>query len=191
MNRLAMIVAVLCVGVACTNIKEGRAVAHPEPPRDVWQLAQRAVDAVPLTVAKMNALLGVDMREDPQTPGRWEAGRVALAPGLTVVSATLGMKGANDSWNFAYIAVELEPCVSVDEVIQHYPAATMRGPVTWHTPVLIDGVGVEYPWGDLEFGYRTTDRCVVDLSLERARATPAAGELRAPWESGGSAGAEA
>ena len=38
-----------------------------EPPRDVWQLCERAVNMVPLTVVKMQTLLGTPMVEDPQT----------------------------------------------------------------------------------------------------------------------------
>ena len=41
-----------------------------EPPRDVWQLCERAVDMVPLTVAKMETLLGTPMVEDPQDTGQ-------------------------------------------------------------------------------------------------------------------------
>lgn len=162
MRLLVIALAVLGVSVACTNTKGGTAVAIAEPPHDVWQLAERTVNAVPLTVAKMDALLGISMVQDPQTPGRWEGGRITLAPGLTVASSVIGMK---DTWTFADIEIEPDPCVPLDEVHHHYPSAALQGIRNPHAPVPVIGWAVEYPWGTLGFGVRGTDNCVVRIYL--------------------------
>ena len=137
-------------------------VTQSELPHDVWQLAQRAVDAIPLTVDKMNAIVGVSLVQDPQTPVRWEGGRSVLAPGLVLTDSVLGMK---DTWTFATIDIEPGRCVSLAELTQHYPAAIFRGIQNPDAPVLIAGWEVDYPWGQLGFGVRDTDHCVVRIYL--------------------------
>jgi hypothetical protein len=140
-------------------------VTRPETPHDVWQLAKRAVDAVPLNVDKMNELVGVSMVQDRQTPVRWEGGQSVLSPGLTLTGSVLGMK---DTWSFAAIDIEPQPCVSLEEVTQHYPTATYGGAQNPDAPVLIAGWEVDYPWGKLGFGVRADDHCVVRIYLNPA-----------------------
>jgi hypothetical protein len=115
MKRQAIALGLLSVAVACTNTNECAVVTHSEPPHDMWQLAKRAIDAVPLNVDKMNALTGVSMAQDPQTPVRWEGERSVLAPGLTLTGSVLGMKV---TWTSATLDIEPNPCVSQEEVNQ-------------------------------------------------------------------------
>jgi hypothetical protein len=71
---LALIVA--CMSPGCARYTEGTAVADHELPRDVRQLVEWAVAAVPLTVQKMEGMPGTPMEEGPQTPKRFDGGPV-------------------------------------------------------------------------------------------------------------------
>ncbi|MBO0880608.1 MAG: hypothetical protein J2P17_09740 [Mycobacterium sp.] len=139
-------------------------MTRDEPPGDVWQLCERAVSMVPLTVAKMETLLGTAMVEDPHTPGRWEGGPTRLAPSLSVKSSVIGIR--DGAWLFAAINVEPLPCISVDMVKAHYPSLALRYAPTGHSVYETFGWEVGYPWGALRFGIRVKDDCLVTIAVD-------------------------
>lgn len=139
-------------------------MTHDEPPRDVWQLCERMVNMVPLTVAKMETLLGTPMVEDPHTPGRWEGGSTLLAPSLPVQSSVIGIR--DGAWLFAAINIEPPPCISLDMVKAHYPPVELRYAPTGHSVYETFGWEVGYDWGALRFGIRVKDDCLVTIGAE-------------------------
>jgi hypothetical protein len=149
-------------------------VTGDEPPRDVWQLCERAVSMVPLTVVKMQTLLGTPMVEDPQTPGRWEGGPTMMGPSLQVKSSAIAIR--HGAWLFAAINVEPPPCISVDMVQAHYPSGELRHLPTGHSVYETLGWEVRYDWGALRFGIRVKDDCLSTIALEPAT-VPQAGDI--------------
>jgi hypothetical protein len=149
---------------------EGAAVANHEPPLDVWQLCERAVNMVPLTVLKMQTLLGTPMVEDPQTPGRWEGGPTKLAPSLAVTSSVIAIR--DGACLFAAINIEPPPCISVEMVKAHYPAVELRYGPTGHSVYETFGWEVHHDWGALGFGIRVKDDCLATIALEPTNAPP-------------------
>jgi hypothetical protein len=135
-----------------------------EPPRDVWQLCERAVNMVPLTVAKMETLLGTPMLENPQTPGRWEGGSTRLGPSLPVTSSVIGIR--DGAWLFAAINIEPSPCISVEMVKAHYPSVELRYAPTGHSVYETFGWEVRYNWGAPRFGIRVKDDCLATIAID-------------------------
>jgi hypothetical protein len=132
----------------------------------VWQLCDRAVSLVPLTVAKMETLLGTPMVENPHTPGRWEGGPTRLGPSLPVTSSVIGIR--DDAWLFAAINIEPSPCISVEMVKAHYPSAVLRYAPTGHSVYETFGWEVRYDWGGLRFGIRAKDDCLATIAVDPA-----------------------
>lgn len=112
-------------------VRKGFVVANEERPRDVWQLCELAVSMVPLTVDKMQNLLGTPMVEDPQTPGRWEGGPTTMGPSLQVTSSVIAIR--DGAWLFAAINIEPPPCISAEMVKAFYPALELRFGPTGHS----------------------------------------------------------
>jgi hypothetical protein len=158
----------------CLLGTKGAAVAEYEPPRDVWQLCERAVTMVPLTIDKMHTLLGTPMVEDPQTPGRWEGGPTTLAASMQVTSSVIAIR--DGTWLFAAINIEPPSCISVDMVRAHYPAAQLRYGPTGHSVYETFGWEVLYDWGALRFGIRVKDDCLSTIALEPTNA-PQPGDM--------------
>ncbi|MEB3069810.1 hypothetical protein K5L39_11500 [Mycolicibacter sp. MYC017] len=134
-----------------------------EPPHDVWQLAERAVNLVPLTVAKMEELLATPLVEDPETPGRWDSETVRLSPDVTVAGASLGID--SNGWDFAGFDIESTSCITIDMVKEHYPSVELTYGVTGHSAYETFGWVVPYEWGELTFGIRVKDDCLIGISL--------------------------
>lgn len=135
-------------------------------PGDVWQLCERVVSLVPLTVAKMDTVLGTPMVEHPHTPGRWEGGPATLAPSLPITSSVIGVR--NGAWLFAAINIEPPPCISIDMVRVRYPSVNLRYGPHGHSDYETWGWEVRYGWGALRFGMRVKDDCLVTIALEPA-----------------------
>ena len=144
-------------------------VAKHELPH-VWQLCEQAMSLVPLTVAKMEALLGTPMAQRPQTPGRWEGGPVTFAPSLLVTSSVIGIR--HGAWLFAAINIEPPPCISLDMVKARYPSVKLGSGPRGHSVYETFGWQVSYDWGVLCFGIRVTDQCLSTIALEPATAPP-------------------
>jgi hypothetical protein len=170
------IVAQLIVGSRLDT--EGTAVANHEPPGDVWQLCERAVRMVPLTVDKMGTLLGTPMAEDPQTPGRWESGPTKLAPSLAMTSSVIAIRDGR--WLFAAISIEPPPCISVEMITAHYREAELSYGPTGHSVYDTFGWEVCYGWGALRFGIRVKDDCLATIALEPADAPKPGDVARRP-----------
>jgi hypothetical protein len=166
MKLVAMALIVACVGLGCTRYTEGTAVANHEPPHDVWQLVERAVASVPLTVQKMEDLLGAPMVEDPQTPVRFNGGPVRLGPSLHVQGSSIGIR--DDTWLFAGFDIEPKPCIRIDTVKAHYPSVELTYGVTGHSVYEAFGWVVPYDWGELVFGMQVKDDCLAGFSLNPA-----------------------
>lgn len=149
---------------------EVAAVISDEPSPDVWQLCERALTMVPLTVAKMQTLLGTPMVEDPQAPGRWEGGPTDLVPSLAVTSSVIGIR--DNVWLFAAINIEPPPCISVEMVKSHYPSVKLRYGPFGHSVYETFGWEVRYDWGVLRFGIRVKDACLTTIALEPANEAP-------------------
>jgi hypothetical protein len=143
-------------------------MTRDEPPGDVWQLCERAVNMVPLTVAKMESLLGTPMVQDPQTPGRWEAGPTSLDPSLSVKSSVIAIR--DGAWLFAAINIEPPPCISVEMVKAHYPSVELRYAPIGHSVYETFGWEVRYNWGALRFGIRVKDDCLATIAVDAANA---------------------
>jgi hypothetical protein len=139
-------------------------VNHDEPLHDAWQLCERVVNMVPLTVAKMETLLGTPMVENPHTPGRWEGGPTTLAPSLPVESSVIAIR--DGAWLFAAINIEPPPCISIDMVKAHYPSVELRYAPTGHSVYETFGWEVRYDWGALRFGIRVKDDCLATIAVE-------------------------
>ena len=168
MIRLLVIaIAALCTGAGCSSLKEGSAVASPEPPQDVWQLAERAVSLVPLNVAKMESLLGTPMVQDTQNPRRFQGDAVRLGPSLQVSSSVIGI--IDGAWSFAAIDIEPMPCVTLDMVQSRYPSVVMKSAPTGHSVYEKFVWAAPYDWGELAFGIREKDNCLTTVSLEALR----------------------
>jgi hypothetical protein len=142
MRRLAIVVAVVCVVVGCADLEEGTAVANPQPPQDVWHLAEQAASLVPLS----------------------------LGPALQVASSVIGV--GDDSWMFAAIEIEPTPCVSLDMVKARYPSLTLKSAPSGHSIYEEFLWATVYDWGDLAFGIREKEQCLTGISLERAGDEP-------------------
>lgn len=161
---MALIVA--CVSLGCARYTEGTAMANREPPHDVWQLAERVVASVPLTVQKMEDLLGAPMTEDPQTPVRWNGGPVRLGPSLQVHASSIGIR--DGTWLFAGFGIEPNPCITIDMVKAHYPSVKLQFGVTGHSVHETFGWVVSYDWGELSFGIQVKDHCLTGVGLDPA-----------------------
>jgi hypothetical protein len=154
----------------CSHRTGVAAMTRYEPPRDVWQLCERAVNMIPLTVAKMETLLGMPMVEDPHTPGRWEGGPTRLAPSsLSVKSSVIGIR--DGAWLFAAINIEPPPCISVETVKAHYPSVELRHAPSGHSVYETFGWEVGYHWGVLRFGIRVKDGCLATIAVDAANAS--------------------
>jgi hypothetical protein len=164
MRLLALVVAIACAAVACTSVQEGTAVSKAQPPQDVWQLADQVSGLVPLTVEKMEDLLGTPMVRDTQNPRRWEGGAVQLAPSLKVSSSVIGID--DGTWMFASISIEAQPCVSLDMVKSHYPALKQVSAPTGHSLHEVAVWATAKDWGDLRFSIREKEKCLTGISLE-------------------------
>ncbi|HEU0189968.1 MAG TPA: hypothetical protein VFR17_01675 [Mycobacterium sp.] len=162
---LAIVLVVAAGGTGCARLREGTAVASPQPPHNVWQLAGRAVKLVPLNVPKMEKLLGVPLVQDPQTPGRWVSGPVRLRPTLRIRSAHIDV--TDGAWRFTEFDIEPEPCITSGMIRLHYPSAELRRDPGHSTGRQSNWV-VSYGWGQLVFGTRITDGCLTDVSLRPA-----------------------
>jgi hypothetical protein len=165
--RLAMMALIVaCVSLGCMRYTEGAAVATREPPHDVWQLVERAVASVPLTVQKMEDLLGVPMMDDSQSPVRWNGGPVRLGPSLHVEASSIGIR--DGTWLFAGFDIEPNPCLRIDVVKAHYPSVKLTYGVTGHSVYEVFGWVVSYDWGELVFGMQVKDDCLAGFSLNPA-----------------------
>jgi hypothetical protein len=165
--------------VDCAHRTEVAVVIGDEPPEDVWQLCERAVSMLPLTVAKMEALVGTPMVENPRTPGRWEGGAIELAPSLPVKSSVIGIR--DGAWMFVAINIEPPPCISIDMVKAHYASVRLRYAPTGHSIYETFGWEVRYDWGALRFGIRAKDNCLATIALEPATAAqPGSAARRLP-----------
>jgi hypothetical protein len=167
MRLVALALLVACVGIGCARSTEGTAVPHREPPHDVWQLAERAVALVPLTVQKMEDLLGAPMSEDPQSPVRWNGGPMQLGPSLQVNASTIGIRD-DGTWMFAGFGIEPSPCITIDMVKAHYPSVELKYGVTGHSVYETFGWVVSYDWGELRFGIQVKDHCLTGVGLNPA-----------------------
>lgn len=152
----------------CSRRTGVAAMTRDDSPGDVWQLSGRVVKMVPLTVAKMETLLGTPMVEDPQTPGRWEGGPTRLAPLLSVKSSVIAIR--DGAWLFAAINIEPPPCISFEMVKAHYPSVELRYAPTGHSVYETFGWEVGYDWGALHFGIRVKDDCLATIAFEAANA---------------------
>ncbi|MEU0497757.1 hypothetical protein [Mycobacterium sp. NPDC006124] len=164
---IASMLAVVLLGAACTTSKEGTAVASPQPPQDVWQLADRLVALVPLSADKLADLLGTAFTPDPRNPLRLDGAAVQLSPSLQITSSVLAV--VDGTWSFASVDVAPTPCVTEDVLKQHYPAAEITSYPSGHSPMEEFLWSTSYDWGRLSFGIREQDRCVAGVSLERAK----------------------
>lgn len=143
-------------------------MGNQESPGDVWQLCERAVNLVPLTVDKMETLLGTALVQDPRTPGRWEGGPARLGESLSVKSSVIGI--GDGGWLFAAINIEPPPCISVDMVKAHHPLLELRYAPTGHSVYETHGWELRDNWGVLRFGIRVKDDCLVAIALEPTNA---------------------
>ena len=139
-------------------------MTRDDHPGDVWQLCERAVNMLPLTVAKLETLLGTPMVENPHTPGRWEGGPIRLASSLAVKSSVIAIRDGR--WLFAAINIEPPPCISIDMVKAHYPSVELRHAPTGHSVYETFGWEARYHWGALRFGIRVKDRCLATIAVE-------------------------
>jgi hypothetical protein len=174
MRLLTVLLIIACLSTGCTNTKEGTAVASSEPPHDLWQLAERMVNAVPLTIEKMQRLLETPMVDDPQTPGLYEGGPATLGPSLQVPSSSIAIDDVG-TWESAGFDVEPKPCVTIDMVKAHYPSVFLKYGVTGHSVYEDFGWVVTYDWGELGFGMRVKDDCLTGIGLSPAK-TPKPGQ---------------
>ena len=131
--------------------------------RDLWWLVDAAEAATPLTVAKVEQLLGVSLH--PVTPYRWESEAVTLGPQLTVTeSATTGNTEQQD---FTYFGVDVSPCVSLDDALARYPALVPKFMPTGHSEAENQTWAVTRDWGgELMFAVDPETRCLQGFSLQ-------------------------
>jgi hypothetical protein len=164
MRLLTLLLIIACLSAGCTDREEGTPVASSEPPQDVWQLVERMVNAVPLTVEKMQRLLGTPMVEDPQTPGLYEGGPATLGPSVQVPSSSIAIGDAG-TWESAGFGVEPQPCVTIEMVMAHYPSVYLKYGVTGHSVYEDFGWVVTCDWGELTFAMRVKDDCLTGVGL--------------------------
>lgn len=163
MRWLAALLVITCLSVGCTKLEKGTAMTNSEPPHDVWQLAERAVSMVPLTVEKMESLLGTSMTQSDQSPVRWNSDSVRLSDTLIIPGASIGIK--SDGWTFAGFDIESTSCITIDMVREHYPTVELTYGVTGHSVYESFGWVVSYDWGELTFGMRVKDDCLSGIGL--------------------------
>ncbi|MFO7162114.1 MAG: hypothetical protein DIU75_002080 [Mycolicibacterium hassiacum] len=166
-RALSVAAVVICLVVACSTTKEGSPVANAHPPQDVWQLAERAVELVPLDVAKLEGLLGTPLSPNPRNPNRFEGGARDLGPSLRVTSSVIGI--VDGAWSFAAINIDPVPCATVDDVLRRYPDMELVSAPQGHSPGERFVWAATYEWGRLAFGLSERDQCVVTVSLEPAK----------------------
>lgn len=166
-NKLmAGALAVLLLSVGCSDLTEGSAVASPQAPQDVWQLADRLVELIPLTADKFEALLGTGLTPDQLSPVRLNGGPVELGPWLHVTSSAIAI--IDGTWSFAYVEVAPAPCITEDVVRDHYSAAELTSTPSGHSVYETAVWSTSYDWGSLGFGIREKDHCLTTISLHRA-----------------------
>lgn len=163
MRWLAVLLAIACFTVGCTELEKGTAVTRSEPPQDVWQLVERAVSLVPLTVERMEALLGTSMTQSDQSPARWNGGPVQFSDALTVPSSTITIR--DGAWTYAGFGTQSDQCITADMIKTHYPTVELTYGVTGHSIHESFGWTVSYDWGELGFGIRVKDDCLAGISL--------------------------
>jgi hypothetical protein len=168
MRLLTLVLIIACLGAGCTDTKEGAAVASSEPPHDLWQLVERLVSSVPLTVEKMQDLFGTPMVYVPRTTGRYESGPVRLNPALQLPSSGIAIDDSG-TWQFAGFDIEPPPCINIEAVKAHYPSVFLKYGVTGHSLYEEFGRVVSYDWGELTFGMRVKDDCLTGVGLGPAK----------------------
>lgn len=141
-------------------------MASPQAPQDVWQLADRLVELVPLTADTFESLLGTPLTPDEQSPVRLNGGPVEFSPSLQVTSSAIAV--IDGTWSFAYVEVAPAPCITKDMVRDHYPAAELTSAPTGHSLYETAVWSTSYDWGSLGFGIREKEHCLTTISLHRA-----------------------
>ena len=167
MRRLLAAAALAGAVAGCGPAAPGPGPADQGPPQNVWELADRAVARVPLTVAQLEALLGTALTPDPQNPRRWQGPAVQLAPQLRVSSSVTALSD-HGGWLFAEIGIAAQPCVTLQAIREHYPAVVLRDGPHGHSAEEEARWAVSYGWGELGFGVRERDGCLTTLSLTPA-----------------------
>jgi hypothetical protein len=159
--------AVALLGAACTLSEKGKPVASAQPPQDVWQLADQLVQRVPLTAENFADLLGTPLEPNRQNPLRLDGGPVEFNPSLRVTSSVIAI--IDGTWSFAAIDIDPNPCITEEDVRAHHPDAELSDSPSGHSSMEEFVWTVSYDWGDLGFGIREANRCLVGLSVKRAK----------------------
>jgi len=131
--------------------------------RDLWWLVAAAEADVPLTVAKVEQLLGISLHS--VTPYRWEGGPTTLGPALTVTNAATTANGERQ--DFTYFGVDAGSCVSLDEALVRYPGLVPKYLPTGHSEAEQQVWASPRDWGgELMFSVDPETRCVQGFSLQ-------------------------
>jgi hypothetical protein len=148
-------VAGAAVLVACS------APSHADD-RDLWWLVDAAESQVPLTVEKVERLLGTSLHA--ATPYRWEGDAATMGPSLTVTDAATTANG--DRQEFTYFGVDLGDCVPLDDALARYPGLSPKFMPTGHSEAEDEVWAVPREWGgELMFGIDPRTRSIHSVSL--------------------------
>jgi hypothetical protein len=155
---LPISVAAAMAVMACST-SDHAGSADDRPPTDVWQLIDRTVAEIPLTVDKMQKMLDTKLTpyRDPVfagtgPPTRWDGGAVELGQNLTISAVAMAV---NDEgrWNFASYDFGAIPCITLDDVRARYPNITLTSRPTGHSANERFVWSAAQPWGTLTFAF--------------------------------------
>jgi len=137
----------------------------------LWQLIDQLIDHPSFTLDTIGQVLPVEFKERGDNGYSWfyEGGPIRLIDQVVVKKATLAIRHSDGISRL--IGLSLSPdgtCVTIDEVYAHYDNTVIIGAprggsldeeTTW---------AVRYPWGELSFGFKESNRnCLASVGIGR------------------------
>lgn len=133
---------------------------------EIWELTKQLTEATPHTVASVEKVTGIELREGSD-PTRYTFEGDAKSPQGARISATTVAMGESGAWAFTTVDFAPKGCIGPDEAKLHYPNISRDSQVAdtsaQPTYAMMQNLGDDT---EISIWFSENGNCLVGISIE-------------------------